>query len=276
MRPLFRRAAALALALGLVVAPAPAIGGFMFVDESGDQTLLAAGRVKIAPTSPDAPTFMLDMTRARLWVANPGQRTFWEGTVDEYCANVKGLVVGGAMAGMDKALEEQLKDLSPAERERLQALMKGAGRPPTAAGGPAGQVRVTVERTAQMETIAGWSTRKYRVLADGKLHEELWLTSDATVARELAAARVSDTFGRMMGCMLGAQPAAGGVENSAEYRQLYAQGWPLRSVYYGAGGASGRSTVIKAERRDIAEREFATPAGYRRAPFAEVFGGGAR
>ena len=250
MRPLLQGAAALALALA-AVAPAPAFAGFVFVDESGDQTLLTTRHIKISPTSPDAPAFMLDMTRARLWVADPGRRTFWEGTIDEYCTNVKGL-------------EEQ--GLPPAERERLQALMKG---------GPAGRVRVTVERTAHTETIAGWPTRKYRVLADGRLHEELWLTSDVTVARELEGARVSDTFGRMMGCMLGAQPGAG-VENTAEYRQLYAHGWPLKSVYYGGGGASGTSTVIKAERREIAERDFATPPGYRRVTFADVFDGGGR
>ena len=132
-----------------------------------------------------------------------------------------------------------------------------------------------MRRTEQTDTIAGWPTRKYRVLADGALHEELWLTADASVARELAAGRTAETLGRMMGCLLGAQPGTG-VESSAEYRQLYAQGWPLRSVYYGRGGASGASTVIKAERLDIAEREFALPSGYRRAPFAEVFRGGPR
>jgi hypothetical protein len=237
MRSTRRWTAALALVLAVGVTPAaPAVGGFAFVDESGDQTLLAAGRVRIAPTSPDAPTFMLDMTRGRIWVANPGRRTVWEGSIDEYCANAT-----------------------------------SAGRPFAGAA----PVRVTIERTAQTETIAGWPTRKYRVLADGRLHEELWLTSDASIARELDAVRVSDTFGRMMGCMLAA-PATGGIESSAEYRQLYTHGWPLRSVYYGGGGASGKSSVIKAERRDIAEREFAAPTGYRRVPFAEVLGAAPR
>jgi hypothetical protein len=275
LRALRRAAAAVLVLAGAVAATsAPAAAGYVFVDESGDQTLLATGRVKISPTSPDAPTFMLDMTRARLWMANPGRRTFWEGTVDEYCASVKSLA-GGAMGGMGKTLDEQLKDLPPAERARIQALVEGAGRPPAASGASAGPVRVTVERTAHTETIAGWPTRKYRVLADGKLYEELWLTADTTIARELDAARVADTFGRMMGCMLGVQPADG-IENTAEYRQLYMHGWPLKSVYYGGGGASGKSTVIKAERRDIAEREFAMPARYRRVPFADLFGAGGR
>ncbi|HUF91527.1 MAG TPA: hypothetical protein VMR23_04065 [Candidatus Limnocylindria bacterium] len=230
-----RGAAALALALGVLAAPAAVTAGVMFVDEGGDRTLLSTGRVKIAPASPDAPTFVLDMARGRMWVANRARRTFWEGTIDEYCAGVTGSIAGGA------------------------------ARP----------VRVTVERTAHTETIAGWPTRKYRVLADGVLHEELWLTSETSVARALDAGRAADTVGRMMGCML-AVPPGPGVESSAEYRKLYAQGWPLRSVYYGAGGASGQSSIVTAGSRDIAEQEFAPPSGYRRAPFAEVVGGGAR
>jgi hypothetical protein len=233
--PLRRGAAALALALGVVAAPAAATAGVVFVDEGGDRTLLSTGRVKIAPASPDAPALVLDMARGRVWVANRARRTFWEGTVDQYCAGVTG------------------------------SMAAGTARP----------VRVTVERTAQTETIAGWPTRKYRVLADDALYEELWLTSETSVARALDAGRAADTVGRMMGCML-AVPPGPGVENSAEYRQLYAQGWPLRSVYHGAGGASGESSIIEAERRDIAEQEFAPPSGYRRAPFAEVFGAGPR
>jgi hypothetical protein len=214
-----RRAAAAAFVLAGVAAATcrPAAAGYVFVDDSGDQTLLAAGRVKMIPKRADAPTFVLDMRRARVWVANPGRRTFWEGTIEEYCTSVKSLV-GGAMAGM----EEQLKSLPPAERAQVEALMKSMGRGPATGGVPANAVRVAVERTAETDTIAGWPTRKYRVLADGRLHEEVWLSADAGVARELDGARAPQTFGRMIACMMAGPSPASGVEDSAEYRQLYA------------------------------------------------------
>ena len=28
---------------------------------------------------------VLDVGRARLWIADPGRRLYWEGTVDQYC-----------------------------------------------------------------------------------------------------------------------------------------------------------------------------------------------
>ena len=32
---------------------------------------------------------MLDVGRGRLWVADPGRRRYWEGTVEEYCEGVR-------------------------------------------------------------------------------------------------------------------------------------------------------------------------------------------
>ena len=59
---------------------------------------------------------------------------------------------------------------------------------------------------------------------------------------------------------------------TAEYRQVYAQGWPLKAVYHGEGGGAGRAVVMKVESRDIPDREFAPPAGFRAAPLAEILG----
>ena len=96
---------------------------------------------------------------------------------------------------------------------------------------------MTIQRTADTETIAGLSTRKYRVLSDGTLYEELWLASDPALLRELIVARAPETFGRMSGC-LGTAGGAQRVEATEEYRRLYSEGWPLKAVFHGDGGAT--------------------------------------
>ena len=73
------------------------------------------------------------------------------------------------------------------------------------------------------ETIAGLSTRKYRVLSDGTLYEELWIASDPALLRELIVARAPETFGRMSGC-LGTAGGAQRVEATEAYRRLYSEG----------------------------------------------------
>jgi hypothetical protein len=255
-------ARALGLAL-LLLLPAAADAGWVIVDEGGDQTLLSRGRLKMAPKKAEGHSMVLDVGRARMWVADAGRRAYWEGPVEEYCQAVR-----GTMAAVDKQMAEAMKDMPPAQREQMMQMMKQMGRGAPGAAGP--PPRVTVERTAETQTIAGLAARKYRVLADGKLYEELWLTTDAALLRELDLGKAPDTFGRMFACMVGG--GSDRVETSAEYRQVYAQGWPLKAVYHGEGGAAGRAMVTQVEKRDVPEREFAPPGGFRAAPLAEILG----
>ena len=254
-----------ALGIGLLVLllPLPAGAGWVLVDDAGDQTLLSRGRLKMAPKKAEGHSMTLDVGRARLWIADTGRRAYWEGPVEEYCQAIR-----GTMAAVDKQVAEALKDLPPAQREQMLQMMKQMGRGTPGAGGP--PPRVTVERTNETQTIAGLTARKYRVLADGTLYEELWLTADAALLRELSLDRSPDTFGRMFACMVGA--GSDSVEATAEYRQVYAHGWPLKAVYHGEGGGAGRAVVTRVEARDIPEREFAPPAEFRAAPLAEILG----
>jgi hypothetical protein len=250
-----------ALALLLLLAPA-AHAGWVVLDESGDQTLISRGRLKLAPQKAAGHSMVIDVGQARMWIADAGRRVYWEGTVEEYCEAMR-----GTMAEIDKQMAEAMKNMPPAQREQMQQMMRQMGR-----GGGAGPApTVTIERTGDTETIAGLPTRKYRVLADGKLHQELWLTTDTALLRELELGRASDTFGRMFGCMAG---MGGGerVETSAEYRGIYAQGWPLKAIHHAEGKGGARSTVARVEQRDIPDREFAAPAGFRAVPLSEIFG----
>ena len=258
------------LALGLVaLLPAAAQGGWAIIDENGHQTSLSRGRLKMAPQGAQGVSMALDIGRARLWVADGGRKTYWEGTVEEYCQAMKS-TMAGAMADMEAQMTAAMKDMPPEQRAQMQQMMKsmrGGG-----ATGPA--PTVTVEKTNEVETIAGLSARKFRVLSNGKLYEEMWMTTDSALLRELEMTKAPDTFGRMSGCMAG---MAGGPrpESTAEFRKLYGEGWPLKVVYYGAGegGPSPAGTTVqKVERRDIPESEFAVPAGFRAAPLTEVFG----
>ena len=266
--PTLRSARPIAVALLLLVTSA-AEAGWLIVDESGNQTSLSRGRLKMAPKESQGMAMSLDIGRARMWVADAGRKMYWEGTVEEYCQAMR-TTMSGAMADMEKQMAEAMKDMPPAQREQMQQMMKNM-RGGGAQAGPA--PKVTIEKTGEVTKIAGLSARKFRVLSDGKLYEEMWLTTDPALLRELEMQKAPDTFGRMSGCMAG---MAGGPrpEESGEFRKLYGEGWPLKVVYYGGEGSPGPagSTVMKVEQRDIPDREFTPPAGFRAAPLSEVFG----
>jgi uncharacterized protein DUF4412 len=257
-----------ALALLTLLAPA-AEAGWMIVDDGGNQTSISRGRLKLAPRQAQGVSMVLDVGRGRMWVADGNRRAYWEGTVEEYCQSMR-TTMAGAMADMEKQMAETMKDMSPAQREQIQQMMKNAR-----GGGPAGPPpKVTVEKTAETDKIAGLTARKFRVLSNGRLYEEMWMTTDPALLRDLEMSKAPDTFGRMSACMAG---MAGGPrpEGSEEFRKLYSEGWPLKVVYYGGGeGGPGPAgvTVMKVEQRDIPERDFTLPAGYRAAPLNEVVG----
>lgn len=265
------------LLVAVLAGPGAAVAGYVFVEDNGDETMVQRGRLRIRPRDPSASSFAMDLGRARMWMTDPARRAYWEGTVEEFCTTARGAfrtTIGEAQREMEKEIES----LPPAERERARAMLRqfgGFGTPP--AGGSNGARKppqVAVERTGETETIAGLATRKYRIVADGRLYEEIWLTTDPAVVQEMDPQRASETLGRMMACMLDANPRGGpsSVEDDPEYRKLYLAGWPLRSVYHGGGGATGRSTIQRAERREVNDAEFAPPGGLRRVPLGELLG----
>jgi Domain of unknown function (DUF4412) len=249
----------LLLAVALLTAAA-AEAGWLIVDDRGDQTLVSRGRLRIAGGQGDGQVMVLDLGRARVWVADTGRSLYWDGTVEEYCQGLRTI-----MPSPEEQLAERLKDLPADQRAQVEELLKKRAR-----GGAAVPPRVAVERTGETETIAALPTRKYRVLVDGALYEELWLTTEAALVGELELGRAPDTFGRMFACMAGS--GATRPEATAEYRQLFGQGWPLKAVYHGDGAGTLRTLVTRVEKRDIPERDFTPPAGFTKAPLADLFG----
>jgi len=133
---------------------------------------------------------------------------------------------------------------------------------------------VTIERTGATETIAGLTASKYRVLANDQLHEELWLTSDAALTRQLDLGHAPDTFGRMFACLAGAGSGGERVEASPEYRQIFAWGWLLKAVYHGEGGDRPHAGDARRAARDPRARLHAAgwipPGPARRDPCPEA------
>ena len=224
-----------------------------------------------------------DPARGRFWIANTKTLTFWQGTVEEYCADAK--------RTQDEMTARQMTNIPPERRRMIEEQM---GRQPAGPQGttpeppPAKPVKVTVERTDERRTIAGQEVRKVRVLADGQLHEELWLTIDPQVARTIDYAKVLETERRVRECVGGDAQArkdremaaypeyvrramdpsgqleknriARAVQASPEYASLMGEGMALTN------------DVNALESRDIPAADLEPPPGFRPARPDEVTG----
>ena len=62
------------------------------------------------------------------------------------------------------------------------------------------------------------------------------------------------------------------VEEDPAYVQLLEQGYPIKIVELGEGGEPESVTeVVRLDKRDIPDREFQVPEGYRRIDLREFF-----
>ncbi|MGH7898998.1 MAG: DUF4412 domain-containing protein, partial [Candidatus Binatia bacterium] len=254
--------AALVLAMPLL-----AEAGYRVTDKSGNVTLVSKGRVKEVPSIKDAPQSMFDVVGSRAWMSNPQKKLYWEGTIDELCASIQ-----SAMTGMKKTIEDamaaQMAKMTPEQREKMEQVKKQMGlgveekQPPKAA--------LSVERTDDVATIAGLKARRYRVLADGELHQESWLTTDPALTKEFVLDKAAAAMGRVASCSNRWNAGPTIVDETQVFQKLYLEGWPMKTVVHTRGQALTTAEVEKIEKRDVRDDEFAPPKDFRKTTLDEV------
>jgi hypothetical protein len=295
IRATYARTAFALLAAALTVATAH--GGYR-IEMGGVEILVGEGRLR--RSIPQLGIIMaFDPARDALWLANSKTRTYWQGTVAEYCTDAK---------RTQEAMKAQIMGkLSPEQRRFMEQHMKKEQETPAATPEPQKTikpVRVTVERTDETEIIAGRAAHKVRVLADGKLYEELWLATEPELARAADFGKVADLEKRMRTCASGEMDAqieryraqigpmgrwmldrgAAGearermellraVQATPEYAALMSESFPLKTKPYYRGAASDVPAVTAVEQRDLTAADLDPPGGFRRAPADEVMSG---
>ena len=253
----------------LALATTVAHAGFRFTDENGTQSLVSKGRFKQAHGSAAQSQSMIDMKSGQMWMSNAEKKVYWQGTVDEFCGQMKH-AASAMQDALRKGMEEQMTKMSAGQRAKTAEAMKrfgalgGLEEKPEAAREP----EVAVERTNDTATIAGQPTLKYRVLSDGEVRGEYWITTDAAIAREFALDRAAATMGRFRSCQSASRSRGGGGLEPTE--QVFSQGFPLKTRTYVGGKAVASRVYTNVEKVEIPDVEFSPPAGFRRVTIRET------
>jgi uncharacterized protein DUF4412 len=258
----------------VLLAVASADAGYRLTDRDGDETLVSKGRVKEQSGEGPGPESVFDLGTARAWMSNPERRIYWEGTIDELCTTIRETAKSMAKR-MEEAMDAQLSRLPPAQRAKVEDMRRGLAEKRVAEEREAAKKPgvIKVEATGETATIAGQPTRKYRVLVDGELYQEDWLTTDPALAREFALDKASQLMSRVSACAESGDPSGGrgkGVDEGEVYRKLYPHGWPLKAVSHAGGKTETKTEITKIEKQSIAESEFQPPPGYSKAPLGDV------
>jgi hypothetical protein len=256
----------------LVLASAAAHAGFRLTDEDGTQTLVSNGRVKQVFAGGAQAQSMIDMKSGRMWMSKTDRKVYWQGTVDEFCGQMKHAATAMQDA-VRKSMDEHMSGMPPDQRAKVEEAMKrfgalgGSEHKPEAAREP----EVKVERTDETATIAGQPTVKYRVLTDGELQGEYWITTNAAIAREFALDETAATMGRFRSCQ--SDVHSRGSAGLAGAQQVFSKGFPLKSRTYARRNLIASQVYTNVEKIEIPDAEFSPPAGFRQVMLNEAMFG---
>jgi hypothetical protein len=238
----------------------------------GTRTLqyISKNRLK---TVGDGNMFIMDFAKNLFIAADQENRLYWSGTVDVYVQEVETF----QQAANDLAREQMeaaVKEMPPDQRKSAEDLLQqmrsskvsSLSRP--AAKRPA----VKVEPTAETATIAGHQATKIKVYADSKPYQEVWLAKGLTLQADLDMKRLKGIQAQLTQAIMPNIPGRQVVEEDPAYEQLFEQGYPIKIIELGEGGAPESVTeVVHLDKRDIPEREFQVPEEYRRIDLREFF-----
>jgi hypothetical protein len=220
----------------------------------------------------DGHAFTMDFAKNLFTAIDDENRVYWSGTVDDYVQEVKTF----QQAANDLArqhMEEAMKEMPPDQRKAMEDLAPQMRRSGTASSSPAAKrPQVKVEATAESMTIAGYKATKTVVYADGKPYQEVWLVKGLTLKGDLDLQRLRGLQAKLTQAIMTDIPSRQAVEADPAYERLLDQGYAMKIVELGEGGEPESMTeVVRLDKRDIPEREFQIPAGYRRLDLREFF-----
>jgi hypothetical protein len=238
----------------------------------GTRTLqyISKNRLK---TVGDGNTFIMDFAKNLFIATDQENRVYWSGTVDAYVQEVKTFQQASNDLAREQ-MEEAMKEMPPDQRKSAEDLLQqmrssNASSPSQPA---AKRPTVKVEPTTETATIAGQQATKIMVYADGKPYQEVWLAKGLTLKADLDLKRLRGLQAQLTQAIMADIPNRQAVEEDPAYEQLLEQGYPIKIVELGEGGEPESVTeVVLLDKRDIPDREFQVPAGYRRIDLGEFF-----
>ncbi len=217
--------------------------------------------------------FIMDFAKDIFIASDQESHVYWSGTVDEYVQEVRKFQQA-ANNLMRQQLEEAMKEMTSEQRKAMEDLsqqMRGSGTP-SAPQQPAKRPEVKVESTSETATIMGSKATKIMVYADGKPYQEVWLAKGTTLKGDLDLKRMRGLQAKLTQAIMADISSRQVVEEDPAYENMLDQGYPVKVVDLGESGEpESTNEVTRMEKRDIPDKEFQPPEGYRRIDLHEFF-----
>ncbi len=260
------RLVAVTIALGYF--PDIGMAQLRVVANDGTETLVTSDRMRITVGDKRGWQTGLDARHGELWIADSGRRMYWEGPIDEYCRHVNRTIERAVSLLRGQLERSSARGRSEREIERIREQLRLAEeqlRSPRRQNS-----QVSLEPTDERTVIADHETQRFRVIADGGQVQDVWVTTDPVIAREIDLQSWA-RFSGLWSCVgIGVQAGAPDAR-----LKLLDVGWPLKWVTHAATPADTDQIYEAAtiERRPLPASEFRPPPNYEKATIEELLGG---
>jgi len=200
-------------------------------------------------------TFIFDIEKGTFVLANEQRKVFWEGRIDEFRSSY--------YAALKSIIEELTKDLPQDQKDLYNTMLEETINMYGETKQPANDsTKTEIKNTGLTEEIAGYSSSGYEVYVNGKLREQLWISSAIPLKKDLDMRKFASIIREI-------EPNVNGeyvFENSESYLKLTESGFPMRTI----DDLGIMVEVIKVEEQKIANSEFEMPADFKRAGLDEI------
>jgi hypothetical protein len=200
-------------------------------------------------------TFIFDIGKGTFVLANEQRKVFWEGRIDEFRSSY--------YAALKSIIEELTKDLPQDQKDLYNTMLEETINMYAETKQPANDsTKTEIKNTGLTEEIAGYSSSGFEVYVNGKLREQLWISSAIPLKKDLDMREFASIIREI-------EPNVNGeyvFENSESYLKLTESGFPMRTI----DDLGIMVEVIKVEEQKIANSEFEMPADFKRAGLDEI------
>lgn len=201
---------------------------------------------------------IIDLNTSQITLIFGYHKLYWQGTIEEFRQ--------GTIEVLDKKLNDILATAEPEQkevaRELIQQVKSEFNNKQKLADSL--NLKVQIKETGKLDSISGFNSKEYKIIANDKLVETIWVSTDISPYEEISLQKMI-SFTKQ----LNPNNNNLNIEGSEEYLALIKNGLAMKSIK-AMDDITTTTVVTNAIETKINNEIFLAPAEYRKAELLEI------
>ncbi len=130
---------------------------------------------------------------------------------------------------------------------------------------------ITLKKTDDTATIAGYSSKKYEIYQNGKLQSEYWVSDDPIFDQEIDLDKMSKLMTDLKGMSQNMGSATISDDEYNVFKEITESGYTMKAVYHSLDSEKVFvEEIVTVKKQEIPPSEFQPPAGYEKITYQDI------